>query len=67
MTPTRTAAEAAATHDQLRHPRRCLGWCVFPAGAEWREVYRRYDGVWTAYGKEQQVTHWMPFPEAPTP
>lgn len=52
------------THRQGHDPRRCLGWCLFPAGAEWREVEWLGDN-WTAYGLRQEVTHWLPMPPPP--
>lgn len=54
-----------STHRRGIDPRRCLGWCLFPAGAEWREVERLGDN-WSAYGMTQHVTHRRPFPPPPT-
>jgi len=51
---------------------RIIGWCVFPAGAEWREVKcyipidRPNDAPqWFYQGVTQNVTLWM-IPTAPT-
>jgi Protein of unknown function (DUF551) len=51
---------------------RIIGWCVFPAGAEAREVKgyipldRMEDAVQWFYGSVlQNVTHWMPLPPPP--
>jgi hypothetical protein len=51
---------------------RIIGWCVFPAGAEAREVKgyipldRMEDAVKWFYGSVlQNVTHWMPLPPPP--
>lgn len=53
---------------------RIIGWCVFPAGAEWREV-KCYtpidrpdaDPTWYYGPTPQNVTHWLPGPAAPKP
>jgi len=45
---------------------RILGWCVFPAGAEWREC-TRHGARWKARGCAQEVTMWLPIPPAPEP
>jgi hypothetical protein len=50
---------------------RIIGWCVFPLGAEAREVkgyipLDREDAVQWFYGSVlQNVTHWMPLPPPP--
>jgi Protein of unknown function (DUF551) len=50
---------------------RIIGWCVFPLGAEAREVkgyipLDRMDAVQWFYGSVlQNVTHWMPLPPPP--
>lgn len=51
---------------------RIIGWCVFPAGSEAREVKcfvpigAPFDGPsWFYQGIKQNVTHWMPLPTPP--
>lgn len=60
-----TEARRIETHRRGVDPRRCLGWCIFPDGAEWREVELLGDR-WTAYGLLQEVTHFVPFPPPPS-
>lgn len=62
--PIDTAPKARGT--------RIIGWCKFPAGQEVRIIENSpaYMSdpeavLWEAYGCPQDVTHWMPLPDAP--
>ncbi len=45
-------------------PSPCIGWCVFPAGQEVRQIWRHphLKDQWSAYGVTQEVKAWQPLP-----
>lgn len=45
-------------------PSPCIGWCVFPAGEEARQVWRGPRG-WSSHSITQDVRAWQPMPAGP--
>lgn len=45
-------------------PSPCIGWCVFPAGEEARQIWRHpsLKDQWSAHGVTQEVKAWQPLP-----
>ena len=62
-----------AEAEALPRGTRIIGWCVFPAGAEAREVKNKKPIMspdappyWEYHGIMQNVTHWRYLPNPPS-
>jgi hypothetical protein len=64
LPPSNPVRESRWRTDFENAPSPCIGWCVFPAGEEARQIWH-WPGTtdrWSSHGMQQTVKAWQPLP-----